>query len=137
MLSCLESNEEIFLNLFPLFVVMCLKFDYSVVKIIVKQYSFKTDKTVTLIVRVLDFVCVNHELFAMCTLFFQSTRIFSKQLRPSLIFNANKLQSLYNFQSSVIFIYLTNVDYIRYLLEKLTRENKVIAAVKKWKCFQF
>ena len=33
--------------------------------------------------------------------------------------------------------YLTIGDYIRYLLEKLTRENKVIAAVKKWKCFQF
>ena len=33
--------------------------------------------------------------------------------------------------------YLTNGDYIRYVLEKLTRENKVIAAVKKWKCFQF
>ena len=27
--------------------------------------------------------------------------------------------------------YLTNGDYIRYLLEKLTRENKVIAVVKK------
>ena len=33
--------------------------------------------------------------------------------------------------------YLTNGDYVRYLLGKLTRENKVIAAVKKWKCFQF
>ena len=33
--------------------------------------------------------------------------------------------------------YLTNGDYIKYLLEKLTRENKVIAAAKKWNCFQF
>ena len=33
--------------------------------------------------------------------------------------------------------YLTNGDYIRYLFEKLTRENKVIAGLKKWKCFQF
>ena len=33
--------------------------------------------------------------------------------------------------------YLANGDYIRYLHEKLTRENKVIAAAKKWKCFQF
>ena len=32
--------------------------------------------------------------------------------------------------------YLTNGDYISNLFEKLTRENKVIAAVKKWKCFQ-
>ena len=30
--------------------------------------------------------------------------------------------------------YLTNGDYIRYLLEKLTRENKVIAAVNIWNC---
>ena len=33
--------------------------------------------------------------------------------------------------------YLTNRDYIRFLLEKLTREDKVIAVLKKWKCFQF
>ena len=33
--------------------------------------------------------------------------------------------------------YLTNGDYIRYLLDKFTRGNKVIAAVKKWNCFQF
>ena len=33
--------------------------------------------------------------------------------------------------------YLTNGDYIRYLLEKLTPENKVLAAVKKWNYFQF
>ena len=33
--------------------------------------------------------------------------------------------------------YSTNGNYIRALLEKLTRENKVIAAVKKCKCFQF
>ena len=33
--------------------------------------------------------------------------------------------------------YLANGDYIRYLHKKLTRKNKVIAAVKKWKCFQF
>ena len=33
--------------------------------------------------------------------------------------------------------YLTNGDNTRYLLEKVTRENKVIAAVKKWNCFQF
>ena len=33
--------------------------------------------------------------------------------------------------------YFTNSVYLRYLLEKLTRENKVIAVVKKWKCFQF
>ena len=31
----------------------------------------------------------------------------------------------------------TNGDYIRYSLEKPTRENEVIAAVKKWKYFQF
>ena len=31
--------------------------------------------------------------------------------------------------------YLTNGDYIRYLLENPKRENKVIAVVKKWKCF--
>ena len=31
--------------------------------------------------------------------------------------------------------YLTNGVYIRYLLEKLTRENKVIAAAKRWKFF--
>ena len=30
---------------------------------------------------------------------------------------------------------LNNGDYIKSLLEKLTRENKVIAAVKKWKFF--
>ena len=28
--------------------------------------------------------------------------------------------------------YLTNDDYILYLLEKRTRENQVIKAVKKW-----
>ena len=33
--------------------------------------------------------------------------------------------------------YLANGVYARYILEKLTRENKVIAVVKKWKCFQF
>ena len=33
--------------------------------------------------------------------------------------------------------YLANGDYMRYLLEKLEWENIVIAAVKKWKCFQF
>ena len=33
--------------------------------------------------------------------------------------------------------YLTNGDYICSLLEKLTRKNKVNAAVKNWKCFQF
>ena len=33
--------------------------------------------------------------------------------------------------------YLTNGDYMKYLFEKLTRENKVIAAVNKMKCFQF
>ena len=32
---------------------------------------------------------------------------------------------------------LTSGDYIRYLLEKLTREKEVIAAMKKWKCFLF
>ena len=52
--------------------------------------------------------------------------------------NANNLQSQYRFHSSVIFSGdLTNGDYIRYSLEKLTRENKVIAAVKKWIFFQF
>ena len=33
--------------------------------------------------------------------------------------------------------YLTNGDYIRYLLKKFTRENKKIAAVKMMKCFYF
>ena len=28
--------------------------------------------------------------------------------------------------------YFTNSDHIRYLLEELTRENNVIAVVKKW-----
>ena len=28
-------------------------------------------------------------------------------------------------------------DYIMYLLEKLTRENKVIVAAKKWNYYQF
>ena len=33
--------------------------------------------------------------------------------------------------------YLTNGYYIMCLLEKHTRENKVIAAVEEWTCFQF
>ena len=33
--------------------------------------------------------------------------------------------------------YLTNGDYIKQVLEKFTRESKVIATMKKWKCFQF
>ena len=32
---------------------------------------------------------------------------------------------------------LTNGDYIKYFLEKLTHENKVIATLKKWRYSQF
>ena len=32
--------------------------------------------------------------------------------------------------------YLSNGVYIRYIREKLTREKKVIAVGKNWKCFQ-
>ena len=38
--------------------------------------------------------------------------------------------------ASLSLCYLTNGHYMRYLFEKLTRENKVIAAVNKWNCFQ-
>ena len=59
------------------------------------------------------------------------------------ILNFTALSMQINFRHIISFkvasysaCYLTNGDYIRYLIEKLTRENKVIAAVKKWKCFQ-
>ena len=53
--------------------------------------------------------------------------LMQKNLSHSISFNV----------ASYLACYLTNGDYIRYLLEKLTRENKVIAAVKKCKSFQF
>ena len=48
------------------------------------------------------------------------------------------LQVFVGYQANFTWFYKslkeTNGDYIRYLLEKLQRENKVTATVKKWKC---
>ena len=61
------------------------------------------------------------------------------------VINFTALSMQINFSSHIISFkvasysacYLTKGDYIEYLLVKLTRENKVIAVVKEWKCFQF
>ena len=71
-----------------------------------------------------------------------SRRRFLKAAETVINFTALSMQI--NFCHNISFkvasysaCYLTNGDYIRFFLEKLTRENKVIAAGKKWKCFQF
>ena len=74
--------------------------------------------------------------------FHKDTVLILKAAETLINFTALSMQT--NFSHIISFkvasysaCYLTNGVYIRYLLEKLTRESKVIATLKKWNCFQF